>query len=256
MIEGFCVRPIDLTDRARVTRELTGVTPDVIIHAAAISTADSVRRDPERARLVNVEGTQHLVEWVAHNPGSRLVYTSTDLVFDGSRAWSTEETAANPVVEYGRTKLAAEAAVLSLPRGLVARLSLLYGFGSPRRPGFWDKSIETLRRGESCAFFSDEFRTPLDYHSAAEILVQLAESSATGLVHVAGAERMSRYELMTRSAVALGIDPDLVTSNPRANAMLTEPRPADVSLSSARLRALLPQLVVPTVEQAVATLSQ
>ena len=84
--------------------------------------------------------------------------------------------------------------------------------------------------------------------TAARILAQLVESPATGLVHVGGRERVSRYELMRRSAAVCGIDPSLVRPNLRDDVPSTEPRPADVSLETSRLQDLLPDLERPGIE--------
>ncbi len=164
----------------------------------------------------------------------RMLYVSTDLVFDGAKAWNREEDAARPIMAYGQTKLAPEPAVTTLTRGLVVRVSLMFGPAPCGRASFFDQAVEALRRGESRRFFEDEFRTPLHYRTAAEILARLLESKATGLVHVGGAERLSRFEMMRRVAVALGIDPGLVLANRQADAVEEEPRPADVSLDTTR----------------------
>jgi dTDP-4-dehydrorhamnose reductase len=134
---------------------------------------------------------------------------------------------------------------------LVARISLLYGPTPSGRPGFYDAGIEALRRGEARSFFKDEFRTPLDYGTAALILVRLVESNAVGVVHVGGRERVSRLELMRCAAAASGIDLDLVRPNRQADARLPEPRPADVSLDTSRLARLLPDLERPNIEDSV-----
>ncbi len=100
--------------------------PDAILHAGAVSSAEAARRTPAIAHAVNVEGTGRLADWCRHT-GRRIVFTSTDLVFDGSAPWRKETDPAEPILEYGRSKRAAEPAVLDAPRGLVARLPLLYG---------------------------------------------------------------------------------------------------------------------------------
>ena len=204
---GVGLRPVDLTDEGAVSRALADDDPEVVLHAAALSAAEAVRRDPERGRAVNVEATERLAHWCAEHD-RRLVFTSTDLVFDGARAWSREEDPAEPVLEYGRTKKEAETAVVAVPRGLVARVSLLYGSscgGSP--PSFFDRALDALSAGETQTFFNDEFRTPLHYATAAAILVRLIDSDATGLLHVAGRERASRPELMQRARRNLGSIP-------------------------------------------------
>lgn len=240
-------RPVDLTDQRAVAAALRNLDPDGVIHAAAISSADAVIRDPVRARAVNVEATRLLAEW-ANSQGRRLVFTSTDLVFDGTRSCYAEDDRANPIMAYGRSKHEAESHVLAAPGGLVARLSLLYGPTPAARPDFFAAAMNAMRRGEPCAFFEDEFRTPLDYRSAARILVQLVDADAVGLVHVGGRERLSRFELIRRAAATAGIDPNLVRPNRRADLELSEPRPADVSLDTTRLARLVADLRRPTVE--------
>ena len=111
--------------------------------------------------------------------------------------------------------------------------------------------MQASERDEPQVFFEDEFRTPIDYATAARTLIRLAENQAGGMVHVAGRERVSRYELMQRAARALGLDPDLVRANRRQDARLAEPRPADVSLDTSRLASLLPDLDRPSIETAL-----
>ena len=142
--------------------------------------------------------------------------------------------------------------MLDVPRGLVARLSLLYGPSRSGREGFFDRTISALRAGEPQAFFTDEHRTPLDYATAARALVRLAESETLGTIHLGGPERLSRFELMSRAAGAMGIDPTLVKPNRRADVPFAEPRPADLSLDSSRLNRLFVDLAFPQVENALA----
>jgi len=247
---GVALVPVDLTDPGATDRALAAADPEVILHAAAVSAAEAVRLDPTRAGAVNVEATARLADWCARR-GRRLVFTSTDMVFDGSRAWNREDDPADPVLAYGRTKRAAEPAVLACPGGLVARLSLLFGPSQCGRAAFFDRTMDALRRGEPQTLFDDEYRTPLDLATAAEALVRLAGSSAVGLIHVAGAERLSRFDLVRRAATALGLDARLVLANRRADVPLAEPRPADLSLDTSRLAATLPGLRRPTIEQAL-----
>ena len=247
---GLEIRAVDLTDGSALTSALEEADPDLVIHAAAISAADQVRTAPERGWAVNVEGTRRLAAWCGDR-GRRLIFTSTDLVFDGARGWYREDDETGPVLAYGRTKAAAEPLVLQIPGGLVARISLLYGPSRAGRASFFDCALASLRAGEPHVFFEDEFRTPLDYATAARTLIRLAENQAGGMVHVAGRERVSRYELMQRAARALGLDPDLVRANRQQDADLAEPRPADVSLETSRLASLLPDLDRPSIETAL-----
>jgi len=248
---GLRFRPVDLGDEQAVTAALHEADPDVVIHAAAVSSAEAVHRDPTRGWAVNVSGTQLLAEWAARHD-RRLVFTSTDLVFDGLKSWYREDDPAVPILDYGRTKRAAEPFVLAVPRGLVTRISLLYGPACSPREGFFDRAMASLRQGEPRTFFTDELRTPIDYFTAARILIRLGLSEVSGIIHLGGRERLSRFELMRRAAIALGIEPLLIRPNHRDDVPLAEARPADTSLDTSRLSKLLPDFERPVVEATLA----
>jgi dTDP-4-dehydrorhamnose reductase len=251
---GLTLLPVDLADPAALDRALAEADPDAVLHAAAMGTAEAVRRDPERARAVNVAASRQVAAWCGAR-GRRLVFTSTDVVFDGRGSWYREEEPAEPVLAYGRSKRDAERAVLEAhPGAVAARLSLLYGPSRWGREGFFDRELAALRRGEPRSYFTDEFRTPLDYRTAATILARLLTTDTRGVLHVGGPERLSRFALMARVAATLGIDPALVRGNRRAEALTEadEPRPADVSLDTERLALLLPGCDRPEVEAALA----
>ena len=141
------LRAVDLTDALAVAAALDEADPDVVIHLAAISSTEGAYRDPKLAAAVNVAGTRLLADWATRH-GRRVLYTSSDLVFDGSRSWYREGDPAVPILEYGRTKLHAEPAVRATARGLVARLSLLYGFSRSGSRGI-------LRPHDGCAPLGD-----------------------------------------------------------------------------------------------------
>jgi dTDP-4-dehydrorhamnose reductase len=248
-MSGQAIEGVDLEAEGWESK-LDAASPDVVLHLAALSAAEAVRLDPERGRRINVDTTRRLADWCDRR-GRGLIFTSTDLVFDGTKPFNREDDPAEPVLAYGRTKREAEPHVLATRRGLVARVSLLYGFSRSGREAYFDRTIAALRRREPQSLFEDEFRTPLDLASAAAALIGLAETGTTGIVHVAGHERMSRFDLIRRAAVVLGIDPALVRANRRSDVLLPEPRPADVSLDTTRLTALLPSLQRPTVEEAL-----
>ena len=247
---GVEIRPVDLTDPVKLVRALDADDPEIIIHAAAISGAEAVRIDIQSAQLVNVEATRQIAAWCTRR-ARRLVFTSTDLVYDGSRSWNREEEVALPILAYGQTKRQAEVAVLGCETGLIARLPLLFGPSRCGRPYFFTRAMAAIARGEPQTFFEDEYRTPLDLATAARLLLMVARTSEVGLLHVAGAERVSRYELMRRATSALNLDASLIQPNRREDVTQAEPRPADVSLGTSRLLSMFPNLYRPLIEQAM-----
>ena len=137
--------------------------------------------------------------------GARLFHISTDLVFDGTNPEPyTEDDDPNPLDDYGRSKLEAERRVLALhPEALVVRTSLLVG---RERPGRQEQVVLEAARGErEVTFFEDEWRSPVLVSDLATALLELVETGARGILHLAGAEPMNRYELACEIAAAHGV---------------------------------------------------
>jgi dTDP-4-dehydrorhamnose reductase len=225
---------------------LERVAPTEIVHCAALSRAADCERDPALARRTNEELPGALAAWAAGH-GARLVHVSTDLVFgatDAPAGGFDEDAEPAPVSEYGRTKRGGELAVLAaLPGATVARLPLLYGDSAGRGLGASDSLLEQVDRGARPRLFVDEWRTPLEVSSAAAALVELLEFDAPGVVHLAGPERVSRYDLGLAVLTSMGLSRDEAAAElePTRQADLDAgaPRPRDVSLDAARAAAAL-----------------
>lgn len=228
----------DLTDFSRLDQELAATKPDVIIHTAALSAVAECLKDPERADLVNHRLVRRLAHWCAAN-GARLLTTSTDMVFDGDHAPYDESATPQPLSRYGASKLAGELAALEQGSSLVVRLPLMVGPAIGSNRSFYDFLVDSFRQGRPVMLFADEWRAMLTYADAAHALVQLAQRSSTGIVHVAGT-RMSRLSLGRHVARALGCDEDLAVRGRRADNPAPEPRARDLTLTSQRLPELLP----------------
>jgi dTDP-4-dehydrorhamnose reductase len=252
-LAGNPLVPVDLTDVASVETAFKAVMPDAVIHTAALARVADCHKDPERALRINVDATRHLAS-LASLCGARFVHVSTDLVFDGTRGGYQEGDSPSPLSVYGRTKLAAEDAVLNVAGGVVARVSLLYGPSRSGQPSFFDEQIIALRTGRAVTLFEDEWRTPLDLGTCARVLLLLAEGKVAGTVHVGGRERMSRVEMGRRLAAFLGVSDAGIVVKRRAEIPAPEPRPCDVSLDSALFRRLFPEVRWPSYEEALAAM--
>jgi dTDP-4-dehydrorhamnose reductase len=248
---GYPLQPVDLATADATAAAFRSIKPTHVIHAAAISRIDQCYAYPERASAVNTQGTRQLTE-LAAEAGARLVYVSTDLVFDGQRGHYTEQDPPAPVSVYGRTKAASEQPVRQYQRGAVVRVSLLLGSTLIGRPGFFDGQLRVLReRNKPFALFQDEWRTPLSQMTAATALLAIADSDSPELLHLGGPERLSRFEVGQRLARYLGSDPELFSPASQADFDAPEPRPSDVSLDSSLWRSGFPSLPWPTLEDAL-----
>jgi dTDP-4-dehydrorhamnose reductase len=250
---GTSLNKVDLKSPPQVEAAFERARPEFIIHSAAIARADVCFADKGLAEQVNVRGTRLLADLAAEHR-VRLVYVSTDLVFDGQQGAYREGDAAIPLSVYGRSKLTAERSVLTIPRSAVARVSLLFGPSLTHRPSFFDQQCSALRAGRPLTLFSDEWRTPLSLATAARALVELADSPVTGVIHVGGAERLSRWEMGQKLAETIHGDPAVFVAGRQSDATLPEPRPRDVSLDSSRWRSLFPQHPWPKWDEAMVEL--
>jgi dTDP-4-dehydrorhamnose reductase len=208
-------------------------SPTHLLHLGAVTAVGDALRDPATATRVNTNATARLAELCA-DTGARMVFASTDMVFDGDQAPYAPDAPTAPLSQYGRTKAAAERAVCAMPHVVIARLPLMYGFPATPRPTTFVKQAAALRSGEPLRLFVDEYRTPIGLRDAARALVALATGELTGIVHVAGPERLSRYEMGERFAAALGVQKPNLVGISRTELATTEPRPQDLSLDGSR----------------------
>ncbi|HEV3119925.1 MAG TPA: SDR family oxidoreductase [Gemmataceae bacterium] len=251
---GFRLCPVDFTAPDRIREAWRQARPGAIIHAAALASVALCRQDPELAHSVNVRGTSVLAELAAH-AGTRLVLVSTDLVFDGEKGGYREGDDPKPLSVYGKTKLAAEEAVLAYPGNTVVRVSLLFGPSLGRQTNFFDQQLTALRERTPIRLFADEWRTPIGMPFASQALLEIARSQNTGILHLGGPDRMSRLEMGLRLARYLGLGVSSIIATNRDAAPSSEPRPRDTSLDSSCWRARFPGSPWPTFEQSLAAIS-
>jgi dTDP-4-dehydrorhamnose reductase len=226
----------DLEDADSIRRALESLQPDVVIHAAAISSPVACEADPDRAHRVNTQSTQVLAEWVKPR-GGHLIFCSTDLVFDGQNAPYDETRTPVPKHVYARTKLAGEQLTLDLGnQGTVARLSLMYGEGSPSSGSFLRWLDAGLRAEEGITLFSDEYRSALFGPDAADGLAALACQRKSGIWHLGGGERLSRVEFGQIYARIFGLDASRIRAVRQAEVPGSIYRAPDVSFDIEKAR--------------------
>jgi dTDP-4-dehydrorhamnose reductase len=157
-----------------------------------MSKTPACQADPSLAHRVNVEATSLFSELSAEIP---FIFFSTDLVFDGRRGNYDESAAPNPLNVYAETKAQAEQIVLRNPHHTVIRTSLNGGVSPTGDRGFNEETRNAVRSGKTLSLFTDEFRNPIAALVTARAILELLQRGAAGLFHVAGSERLSRWEI-------------------------------------------------------------
>jgi dTDP-4-dehydrorhamnose reductase len=235
-------RHLDVWDEAAVVTLVDEVRPQVVIHTAALNPGQG--RDFD---AVNAAGARHVARASA-SVGARLIHLSSDVLFDGRKGHYVEEDPPSPITPYGRSKARGEEAVRdSGAEAVIVRTSLVYGWRpSVARAAQW--MIDDLRAGKPVCLFTDEVRCPIWVESLAAAVVELAGMSYTGILHVAGAQALSRYEFGVRLLRFHGVDPSPVIPVPSPKDI---PRPLNCTLDCSRARALL-RTPLPGVDEVLA----
>jgi dTDP-4-dehydrorhamnose reductase len=234
-VQGVARAELDLTDRARVDAVWQSIKPDAVIHCAAISRTKDCEDAPAQARRVNVEATAHLAHLSRDVP---FFFLSSGEVFDGRKGWYVETDEAAPLNVYGRTKLEAERIVLRNPGHTVLRIVLTAGRSLNGDRSFVEDMCRAAQSRQAVRLYADEFRCPLPAGVIARVIWALLEARLSGLYHLGGSERLSRWEI-GRALVSWypELAGRLVADSARAHA--GAPRPADLSLRCDKLQAQL-----------------
>lgn len=242
----------DITDAASIRRLIADSGADVIVHAAGLTSVDECQRSPDAARRVHVEGTRN-VTLGAEDAGARLVYISTDHLWDGTRALVDEATPPYPINVYAETKLAGEEIALSSRTHALSVRTNFFGRGRLWRRSFSDWILERLAEGVPLNMFTDAFFTPIALEHLTAFLIALADRRCEGTLNVAGGERLAKYDFAVKLARAAGFDPNVIRRTSIATFGLAAPRPPDMSLATDRAASLLGRKL-PTADEGIATL--
>ncbi len=191
---------LDLSEPDSIRRAVDSIQVTHVLNAGALSTVGGCEQDPSLAMRCNAESVAALAGIGAGiGAGLRLLQVSTDLVFDGRQAPYLPTAEPQPLNHYGRSKLAGEEAALGAG-GLVVRVPLMFGKSIDGRRGATDMLRSALSAGGGAVLglYTNEFRTPMHAEDAARGLMALALSDRTGLAHLAGPERVSRWGFACR----------------------------------------------------------
>jgi dTDP-4-dehydrorhamnose reductase len=190
-VVGLTRAQLDLSDFPAVRNHFHRQNPEAIIHCAALSKSPDCQANPALARTLNVDLAVFLAELAGNIP---FLFFSSDLVFDGRRGNYDELAPVNPLSIYAETKVKAEEFVLANPRHTVIRTSLNSG-ATPNGTAFNELLRRAWHEGRTTKLFVDEFRCPMAAEVTAQATWELLMRHATGLYHVAGSEKLSRWQI-------------------------------------------------------------
>ncbi len=229
----------DIVKSDEIRQLFKRIGPDVVIHTASETNVDRCETERERAWKINVDGTRNLAD-ASSETGAKMLYVSTDYVFDGEKSLYCEDDTPNPIDFYGLTKLEGERQALKRCKNLaVLRTSVLYG-KHPTKQDFATWVINKIKQGQEITVVDDHFNTPTLAENLAQMALEITERDLQGIFHTSGCERISRYDFARKIANAFSLDSALIKPI-RMNELKawTAKRPKDSSLSTAKVQQTL-----------------
>ena len=225
---------LDIADKNLVSQKIAEAAPEAIIHAAAWTAVDACESDTKKAMAINSDGTANIVN-AARQIGARVVYVSTDYVFDGTKATPyIESDIANPQSVYGASKFAGEQH-LDLNQDAVVRISWVCGEHG-------NNMVKTILRlaatSPTLTFVDDQIGSPTFTSDIAPVLVDFARESRTGIWHLTNQGVTSWFGFAQDVLRAAELDPKRVQPIATADLRPQRPakRPANSVLENAKMR--------------------
>ena len=232
-IEGCKSYYLNIANGMDVATLIQKLNPDYIIHTAALTNVDHCERDKRLAWNINVEGTKHIAE-VSRKINAKLIYVSTDYVFDGNKGMYKEDAPTNPIDYYGETKLEGEKVVKGLRDYIIVRPSVLYGW-NPIKLNFVTWVMQGLEKGKGISIVKDQLNTPTLADNLAELILELIERDETGIFHISGSERINRYDFAIKIAEIFNLNKDLIKPITSDQLNWIAKRPLDSSLDTSKI---------------------
>lgn len=215
---------VDLRDSIGIREVVLAYRPTAILHAAALSKVLECEQNPDAAYECNVKVTELLLE-CAGEVKSNFIFLSTDQVFGGERGNYSEEDVPEPTHVYGKSKYEAEKLVSQADSTfLIARSNNIVGRNVGWGKSFSDGLLEKLQIGQSITLFVDQYRSPIHLRTITHSLCNCIEQRISGVLHLGGPEKLSRFDTGRQLSEAYSISNDLVnrasmSSHPQAHSL-------------------------------------
>ncbi len=230
--------PMDLTNPENITKVIENTKPDVIVHLAAMTNVDQCETEKDLALEINAKATETLVRQAARQ-GAFFVYVSTDYVFDGETGMKKESDSPNPIDFYGKSKLEGEKKVQNMASSwCIARTSTPFGIHTTKK-SFPLFVAESLRAKKEISVVTDQYTSPTYVPNLSRMLIELSTRQIVGTIHLAGATRISRYDMAEMVASKLGLEKNLLKPVSIKDMNWAAKRPRDSSLDVSKAKILL-----------------
>ena len=229
---------MDLLNHEMIVNVLLEIEPDVVIHLGAMTGVDLCEKEESMAFDINSKATQIIAQQCSIL-NTFLIYVSTDYVFDGNSGMYYEDDIPNPLSIYGKSKFDGEKMVQNFSSDwCIARTSTPFGLHQTRK-SFPTWVIENLQKQKQIDVLSDQFTSPTYVPNLSKMIIEISERHLNGIFHVAGATKISRYEMASIISDKLNLDEKLLRKILINELKLEASRPKDSSLNISKATSIL-----------------
>ncbi len=245
-IKGCFSLPLEITSIKKIEEAFKKIKPQAVVHTAALTNVDYCEENPKEAFKVNAEGTKNLCQ-VCLERNIKVVYISTDFVFDGEKGMYSEDDLPNPLSVYGLSKLEGEKAVEKLPDFLILRCTI-YGWHLNNQKSIPEWVIANLSSGQPVKAFTDRIITPTYTGFLSGLILKSLDRNLSGIFHIGSHEPLTVYEFALKTAEVFSLDKSRVNPGKMSEIKLKAKRPKNSSLNPTKIQKAL-NIIIPTVEE-------
>lgn len=242
MIDSDCVSysKLDIRDEKGHNAIFEKFRPEVVIHAVSVGSPDYAERNKETSSSIDLSGTTNIIS-LCKKFNARLIYISSNAIYDGERAPYAESDSGEPINYYGQLKLRAEEIVRkSKVRFAIIRPILMYGWNNPlERENIVVSALKKLRKGQTVSFYEDVFCNPLLAQFCAEAIWRIIQHNIYDVFNIAGRDTVSIYQFVSMAAEVFGFDPGLVKPVQQGFFKDLARRPKDTSYKTVKMENIL-----------------
>lgn len=222
---------LDIANYQAVQQYINSFEPNIIFLPACITNVDLCESQSELTGSVNVLAVKNIVDTI-ENTNTKLVYFSTDFVFDGNEGFYDENSQPNPINEYGRQKLSSEQYIIEhLKNYAIIRTSSVYGYEKQKK-NFICRLVEGLKQNRIATIPKDEQCTPSYNEDVAKYALHIAFNDDVGVYHAAGPYCINRYKFALEAARIFDLDTSLIKPIISSDLIRPAKRPLNVGLST------------------------
>jgi dTDP-4-dehydrorhamnose reductase len=235
----------DLTEKNFIISVLEEINPDIIVHCAAIVNLENCQNNKELAYAVHVNVTKCLAQFKPIN--TKLIYISTDSVFDGVKGNYKETDKPNPINYYAESKLEGEKMTELNPNHIIIRTNI-FGFNIPLRGSLCEWAIKNLQSNRAIKGFPDVVFNAIYTKHLAIIISKLIKIDFNGLINVATINTLTKYEFLSLIIKNMGFDQKLISKSLSININFAVSRPLITNLNTKLLQKIM---TVPSMEEGI-----